>query len=431
MRFFAFFLLLALAAPSAEIRYFRYERPVENAPQHAGQTCLALDSAVFAHAAPQLADLRLYRGGTETPYVLQTAAPVVAAPQQIAPLNLGRRGGETVFDAAMPEGSYSDLQLGVTGRDFIASVSVSGSQSQSSAQTKLGSYTIFDLSRQRLGRSTVLHLPQSDFRFLHFRIAGPLLPDSVAGLSIERRPVGEAKYLTVAESSRVESSRLVEQGRASVIEFAVPRNVPVDRITFVPGAEPPSFSRDVEVRVAPIPPPATAADDAAEPPQTAASFGNLLRVHRAENGHRIDEEQLSVEAPWQAASAPFDTPAKWTIKIENGDDAAIQLASVRLEMLERNLCFEAAGGAVYTLYYGDSALAMPHYDYAALFMPESHAAQGKPGPETLNPVYQPRPDERPFTERHPVLLWVALALVIALLAGVAFRSVKRTAPADS
>ena len=144
-----------------------------------------------------------------------------------------------------------------------------------------------------------------------------------------------------------------------------------------------------------------------------------------QDGHRIDEERLAVSAP----EAEFDDPAKWTITIDNHDDAPIQLTSVRLEMLERNVCFDATAGDVYTLFYGDSALAASVYDYAALFLFEQNPVAAQLGAETANPAYQPRPDERPFSERHPTLLWVALVLVIALLGAVALRSFK-TAPAN-
>ena len=66
------------------------------------------------------------------------------------------------------------------------------------------------------------------------------------------------------------------------------------------------------------------------------------------------------------------------------------------EMLERTLCFEAAANTSYTLYYGDPALAAPRYDYATLFVAQANALQATAGPESLNPAYQPRPDERPF-----------------------------------
>ena len=149
-------LILAAANPSPEIRYFRYLRPLENTPQ-SKQTCVLLDAALYGHAAPGLADLRLYRDRQETPYLVQMSSRPAAAPETIVPpLNLGSRGGQTVFDAAMPAGGYNDLILEVTGKDFIATVNVAGSQQQTGPATKIGDYTIFDLTRQRLGRSTVL-----------------------------------------------------------------------------------------------------------------------------------------------------------------------------------------------------------------------------------------------------------------------------------
>ena len=93
-------------------------------------------------------------------------------------------------------------------------------------------------------------------------------------------------------------------------------------------------------------------------------------------------------------------------------------------MLERNLCFDAESNGIYLLMYGDPALAAPRYDYAKLFTPQANASRIAAGPEQPNPAYQPRPDARPFTEKHPALLWIALAAVIALLGLIALRSAK-------
>ncbi len=406
--------LLLFAAPAPEIQYFHFDRPVVMPMQSSGQTCLIVDPSVFTPASSQLADLRLYQGATETPYVVRSDVPVVSTDQTIALLNLGKTGNHTAFDAEMPAGRFRDLQLKVDGHDFLATVTVSGSQTQTAAtRTRLGAFTIFDLTKQRLGRSTILHLPESDFRYLHFQIAGPIAPVSVKGLSVNRVPVSRPKFVTITETT---SGSL--KNRNSIFEFTVPAHIPVDRIVFVPGLQPPNFSRDVKIGITPISRPA--ADDSTEPPQTETSPGNILRVHTVQDGHRIDEEHLTVSAP----QVDFDGPAKWTITIENRDDAPIQITSIGLEMLERKLCFDAAVGAAYTLYYGDSALTAPQYDYATLFALQQNPVAAQLGAETANPAYQPRPDERPFTEKHPALLWVALVLVIALLGLVAFRSFK-------
>ena len=201
------------------------------------------------------------------------------------------------------------------GRTFWQRSTVSGSPAQTSAsRTKLGSFTIFDLTQQRLGRSTVLHLPQSDFRFLHFQIAGPIAPQNVTGLSVMEVPVSQPKYVTVTQTATG-----TQKGRDSVFEFTVPARTPVDRIVFVPGAQPSSFSRDVQVKVLPVARPP--ANDSAEPPQPVTVTGNILRVHRMQDGHRIDEEHLAVDAP----QVDFDSAATWTVTIENGDDAPIQI----------------------------------------------------------------------------------------------------------
>ena len=414
MKSLAALALFFLAAPAPEIRYFQFERPIAMPAQASGQTCAVLDPSVFAHASQGLADLRVYQDTTETPYVVHSDAAVLPVDQKISPINLGKAGGQTVFDAEMPAGTFSDIQLEVSGHDFLATVTVSGSQAEAGgARTKLGSFTIFDLTRQRLGRSTVLHLPESDFHYLHFQIAGPIAPENVTGLSVTRPPKSQPKYATVAETAQ---STLKD--RNSVFEFEVPAHTPVDRIDFVAGQNPANFSRDVEISIAVVQ--KRPADDGSVPPAPVMGWGNILRVHSVQDGHRIDEERLAVSAP----QVDFDGPAKWTITVENHDDAPIQLTTVRLEMLERSLCFDAAAGDAYTLFYGDPALAWPVYDYASLFVLEQSPIIAQLGSETANPAYQPRPDERPFTEKHPTLLWIALVLVIGLLGVVAFRSFK-------
>src|ERR1700734_3403570 len=120
MKSLAALALFFLAAPAPEIRYFHFERPITVPAQASGQTCAVLDPSVFAHASQGLADLRVYQdttenqGTTETPYVVHSDAAVLPADQKISPVNLGKTGGlgetggQTVFDAEMPAGTYSD-----------------------------------------------------------------------------------------------------------------------------------------------------------------------------------------------------------------------------------------------------------------------------------------------------------------------------------
>lgn len=410
-------LLMVAAAPSAELRYFQYQREVRLPPGASGQTCVLVDPGVFTHGSPELADVRLYRDGVEAPYVLQQALPEQGQQQSLALLNRGTRAGKTVFDAAMPGGVYSDLKLEVSAKDFLATVTVSGSLDQGVAATRIGSYTIFDLTGQKLGRSTVLHLPDSTFRFLRFEVDGRLAPEDFTGISVVRLPESQPRYVTVAESSQISI-----KDHASVVEITIPAHVPVDRVVFDPPADPINFSRDVTVSA--VAQHSATASETGRPAQPVTSFGNLLRIRRVEDGHRIDEERLAIDAP-----QPFgEDPTRWTITVANGDDAPLRIRSVRLQMVERDLCFEAVASSRYTLAYGDPALAAPRYDYGAWFTPHSGPALVALGPEAPNPAYRARPDSRPFSERHPALLWVALILVVIVLGTVALRTARRERP---
>jgi hypothetical protein len=44
--------------------------------------------------------------------------------------------------------------------------------------------------------------------------------------------------------------------------------------------------------------------------------------------------------------------------------------------------------------------------------------------EEANAGYTGRPDERPWSERHPAVLWAAILAAVAILGGIALRSIK-------
>jgi hypothetical protein len=406
-------LLLALTVATPEIKYFRYQRPIPMPEQKSGQACMALEGAVFAHSAPGLPDLRLYRDRSEVPYLLHQAAPPDERPETVLPLNAGVRGNQADFDVEMPGGRYSNVELALAGEDFVAAVTVTGSQTEGGAETLIGTYTVFDLTRQKLGRGMMLALPESDYRYLHFRIKGPVKAENIRGIRVARVVEQKLRYVQVALTGPG-----VVRDRATVLTVAVPAHVPVDRIVFTPSAQPSVFNRTVRVTYAPL-------NETSEHParEEFLAEGSLLRMHGVQHGHRIDQERLAVEIPIGGR----DETATWTITIDNGDDAPLRIESARLEMVERDLCFDANASGSMTLYYGDGALAPPHYDYGVLTVAQTNAIAVVAGAETANPDYQPRPDERPFTEKHPWLLWAALCVVIVVLGGVTLRTIKKSA----
>ena len=140
------------SGPEANPEHLRWQRAVQLPAGASGQACAVLDATTFAHAAGRSADdLRLYAAGAETPFVQITSEPAVADVQSATVLNLGMHGGDVVFDLAMPARAYTDVTLKLGGKDFVATAKVSAPDG-----TQLGTFALFDLSRQGLSRSTTL-----------------------------------------------------------------------------------------------------------------------------------------------------------------------------------------------------------------------------------------------------------------------------------
>jgi hypothetical protein len=92
----------------------------------------------------------------------------------------------------------------------------------------------------------------------------------------------------------------------------------------------------------------------------------------------------------------------------------------------RTLAFKQASGQQYRLLYGNEKAATPQYDLRHYF----DSGRSKPvyrvlalGPEEETANYR---DPRPFTERHPELLWSALGAAILLIGLTAIKALRST-----
>jgi len=333
-----------------------------------------------------------------------------------------------VFDLEMPERPYTDVILGLGGADFLATATVSGMETLDGKPTALGVFTLFDLTSQHLSRDTTLPLRESTFRYLHVALSvspapgtsrperfGPaMVEDAEAPPSREEQTI----YTTVGTATAPVAKPT--SARKTRFDFIVPPRVPVERVSFdLPPGYSGNFSRDVVVRATPDSVPGNL-EGAALP--TEAIMGTISRVHTVQAGRKIDEEDLSLPA---TIGSNLQSSAHVSVEVDNGDDLPLPFAAVRLEMRQRKLCFDAPAntGAALALYYGDPALLAPVYDYQRLFAPSDNALGATLGPEQLNPDYRPPPAEtRPFTERYPEVLWIALIAVICALGTVALKS---------
>jgi hypothetical protein len=344
-----------------------------------------------------------------------------------------------VFDLEMPSRAYTDVTLDLDPgvQDFIATAAVSGMNKLGAAAeaTRLGEFTLFDLTTQRLSRDTTLPLAESSFRYLHVAMkvaaagasGGRFVPTMVEGAEVPPSREAQTIYTPVAETGAIATA-----GRESKATFMVPARVPVERVSFVlaPGFGG-NFSRDVKVSATAEAPAKGADDDAAgyspdggRAAEPEVVTGEILRVRADEAGQEIRTERLGVPA---ILGANLQREAKVEVAVENGDDQPLPIAAVRLEMRQRRICFDAAAaaGAGLALYYGDAELVAPVYDYERLFVAARKPVAAELGVERMNPEYQARVAEAlPFTERHPEVLWIVLICVVSALGVVALKSAR-------
>jgi hypothetical protein len=182
----------------------------------------------------------------------------------------------------------------------------------------------------------------------------------------------------------------------------VPEKVPLDHMTLEIDPAEPNFRRSVQVT--------SDKDDY-------IGSGEIDRVHMVRSGQKIDSDDYDVN---------FSAVGHKTIKviIDNGDDPPLKIKSARLQQLEHRLYFDASASAPMTLYYGDEKLNAPVYDYAKLFLLAKDAGPAQLGGEQANAAYTGRPDERPWTEKHPAVLWIAIVAAVLILGAIALRSMK-------
>ena len=403
----------AIASP----QYFRYQRTIATAAG-VGQSCAVIDPQIFPHTAPSLKDLRLYQNGHEIPYAITLSEPPQPDSDTARVLNLGLRHRDIVFDLEMPNRPYTEIALNLAGHDFLATATVSGTRDPNySNQTSLGEFTLFDLTSQHLSRNTTIHLQETSLPYLHIELAiSPatgnttlnVTPEMVLGVTVPPSREAQSLYTTAATATTV-----AQRGRQSVATFSLPERIPVERISFdLAPAYKSNFSRDIHITDSP---------DGSPNPGNEELAGAIFRVHLTQAGREIRQEQFTVPA---TLGSNMQSAATVEVAVDNGDDTPLPINAIRLEMRQRKICFDTSTTEPLTLFYGDSALATPQYDYARLFSLSASMHPAQLAPEQANPTFRERPDTRPLTERHPHLLWIALLIVICILAIVAIRSSK-------
>jgi len=394
--------LTVLLATNPAISYFKYQRQIGVASA-SGQHYAVVDETVWQHALPNLDDLRLYTAGQEIPYARRTMLGSLKTEQQsVRVLQQGTVAAKTQFLLDMSGVSeYDRVTLAVGTKNYVAHARVEGQDDSHGPQwASLGATTFFDLSDEKLGHNSTLQIPVSTYKYLRVTVDGLVKPSDILSATAGIERAQEAVWRDISSEPRQ-----TQDGKNTVLMFAVPENVPVERVML--GIDPAqgNFQRGIELQAG---------------KESMGEAGEISRIHMQRDGGKID-----VEHTWLTLRATGHGELRAVI--HNGDDAPLKITRARLQQYERRIYFDSDAGASIALYYGDDKLNAPVYDYAKLFQSDAIAAQLQLGAEQANSAYTGRPDERPWSERHPALLWAAILAAVAILGGIAVRSIKSAA----
>jgi hypothetical protein len=394
------FILAATGDPEPAIPYFKQVRDV-SVPTPDRQNYLVADAAIWNHARPDLADLRLYDGIRQVPYQLTSEAAATSTQEVEAKiLNLVQRSDHTEFDLDVaPVTEYNRIRLTLDRKDFLATASAAGRDDLlgSTSAPWPSPSTLFDFSHENLGSNSTITLPIWSFRFVHVRLSAGILPKEVKRATVAYLEEKKALW-TDAGTCQV----IGEQKRSTLITCDVPARMPIDRIRFdVPSARA-NFRRTVSV---------------AGEKGTQLAGGSISRIRMNRGGTAVVSEDLVVRV--------FnDHSGRLAITVDNGDDLPLTFDRIQPQSFERRLYFQPQGKVDLKLYYGDEKLAQPVYDYAKFFRENPSAVQAQLAAEMLNAAYTGRPDDRPWSERHKGVLWAAMLLAVAVLAALAVRGLQ-------
>ncbi|MCP4202129.1 MAG: DUF3999 domain-containing protein [bacterium] len=388
-------------------RNWAYSRPIAIGAEALEQRLVRVpvSDEVFAHASIDLSDLRVIDdSGKETGYVLYSGFPTGSLAWRDTDLiDTGYVPGsytQAVVDTGGNDAVHSVVKVELSDRkeDFFGWAEISASSDYEAWRTLRAKAPVYHFRETGEGQAMRVGYPPTRDRWLRLRLlrddgAVPIASIRVANKHLESEAELEDAGLELAlrEDSPVDESwwELASERRTapiSAVRVETLRN---------------EFHRPVKVG---------ASDDG----DTWRDVGRGL-VYRFLN-QETGAERESLQVEFSGSSARF-----WRVAILDGNDAPIDDLRITLLRPVQSVVFRPEARRAFRLLYGHSRAESPRYELAQLLDSGQLAAAplGALGAEEPNPDFV---SSEPFSERHPVLIWAALALAVLVLGALAVKS---------
>ena len=404
--------VVALAALSADLpekwRSWQYSRGLTANATNSNvvPAQVTLPWEIFAHCAPGCADLRIIDdAGAEVPFLL-TARNSGTLSDQVRTLHIL----ENSFVAAEytqvigdlgDNGSptYNQVTVQTSRSDFLVWAEVALSDNANTWRVVMPRAPIARFRSRSIEGDQTISFRGLGSRYLRLRIFAPAEKFPLEGLTVSRELVS-----TVWRSEIPASFAVLNPAKPSESVFqaalASP-NQPTSEVRLQ--TDSPEFYRGVRI-------------GGSNDGQDWSYFGSGV-AYRYKQGDRL-RESLAIEYPENLGYRLL------RVEIVNGDDQPLKNVRLTCAAFPRTVALKYAPGGTYRLLYGNDHASQGRYDIGNYFHTEGDSTSLLTlslQPEQTTANYR---DPRPFTERHPEVLWIALAAAIVMIGLTAIRTLR-------
>jgi hypothetical protein len=410
--------LLASAADLPDRwRAWRYSRPIAQDSSSAPEGTQSPKPAeilvpwnVFLHCNPGCRDLRIADAqGQEIPYQLKTEhATSRSESHEVQIVESSFATGkytQVVGDLGSDAPFYDRVRIETPLSDFIVWAEVALSEDGKTWRIVEPRAPIARFRKRSVDGTQTIPFQGLNSRYLRVRIFETEAQFSVTSLTVLREESHPASLAEVPATFQLANSDDTTE-TAWTTDLAS-SHIPVSQLRFT--TETPEFYRAVRIR---------GSEDG-----KIWNYRGSGVIYRYKRGNSI-RESLSVDFP--------EWPENRLLRVDviNGNDQPLRNAKLALGAIPRTLVFRAQPNTSYRLLYGNERAGSPQYDLshyleAGLAKPVYFAFSLGPEEETAN--YQ---DPRPFSERHPSVLWISLGIAIVLIGLTALKTLRAPSPSQ-
>jgi hypothetical protein len=399
-----------LAAQESETwKAWQYSRRIlTQGPTEPQLARVALPMEIYAHAQLDLDDLRVIDDeGTEVPFVLHAVQGGASREWRNTLLTdvgfVPGRFTHAIVDAGRRQELHNLLELQFDEKDFFSWLEIAASDDRTTWHILRDRAPLYRFHDDGVERVSNVAYPQTHARWLRLRILDKdkrLLPrhGRVAYEVVEEveRTPAPVTFTKVEPALPRESQWQVDLGNALI---------PLSAVRFE--ATQSEFHRAVRIAIS-------------EDGNTwmTRCRGDIHRYRYTDATSGEGRERASLEVSCPESQARF-----WRVTVLDRNDSPVVGLHPIPEQVTRAMVFRQHPLRSYRLLYGHSRVPAAQYDLTRLLHKQElkSASTSRLGPEELNKNYI---TSEAWTEQHPVLLWTALVIVVAVLGAQAVRAIR-------